>query len=56
MKAILINAFLFMSIIINHVALAKQGDNALGSVRQSICFFVCLFVCACMLSYLKHLT
>ncbi len=26
--------------IINRVALAKQGDNALGSVRLSVCPFV----------------
>ncbi len=26
-------------------SLAKQGDNALGSVRQSVCLFVCLSVC-----------
>ncbi len=24
-------------LIINHVALAKQGDNVLGSIRQSVC-------------------
>ncbi len=26
--------------IIDHVALAKQGGNALGSVRPSVCLFV----------------
>ncbi len=30
---------------INRVALAKQGDNALGSIRLSVYLFVCLSVC-----------
>ena len=33
------------SIINDRVALAKQGDNALGSIRPSDRGFVCLFVC-----------
>ena len=35
----------------SHLALAKQEDNALGSVRLSICVFVCL----CALSWLNRL-
>ena len=33
-------------IIIDHVALAKQGDNALGSIHPFVCLFACplLFV------------
>ena len=36
-------------LIIDHVALAKQGDNALGSIRLSVRPSVCLFT----LSYLN---
>ena len=40
-----IEGYLFRSMpqsfFIDHVALAKQGDNVLGSVRLSICQFVC---------------
>ena len=32
-------------VIIDREALAKQGDNALGSVRPSVRLFVCLSVC-----------
>ena len=28
--------------VIDHVALVKQGDNALGSVRPSMCLSVCV--------------
>ena len=35
---------------------AKQGDNALGSVRPCVCLFVCLCVCLSELSCLNHLT
>ncbi len=31
-------------VIIDRVALAKQGDNVLGSVRPSVCVSACLFV------------
>ena len=31
-------------LIINHKALAKQGENALGSIRPSIHVFGCVFV------------
>ncbi len=30
----------------DRVALVKQGDNGIGSVRPSVRLFVCLFVCA----------
>ncbi len=30
----------WVMVIIDRVALAKQGDNALGSVRPSVCVFV----------------
>ncbi len=30
-----------VAIFIDRVALAKQGDNVLGSVRPSVCQFVC---------------
>ena len=41
-----INAYKrFIVIIIDREALAKKGDNALGSVRPSVCPFVCVFVC-----------
>ncbi len=40
-----------LTIFIDRVALAKQGDNALGSVRPSVCLSVCL----CALSCLNHL-
>ncbi len=33
------------TIIIDRVALAKQGDNAFGSIRLSVNLFVCLTVC-----------
>ncbi len=29
-----------------HIASAKQGDNAFGSVNPSICLFLCLLGCA----------
>ena len=30
---------------IDHIALAKQGDNELGSVHMSVCLSVCGYVC-----------
>ncbi len=30
---------------LKYLSTAKQGDNALGSVRLSVRSFVCLFVC-----------
>ncbi len=30
-----------MAIFIDQIALAKQGDNVLGSIRPSICLSVC---------------
>ncbi len=35
-------------------SLAKQGDNALGSVRPSVCLSVRLFVCVLVLSKCKR--
>ena len=35
---------------------AKQGDNALGSVRLFVCLFVCVSVCLSDLSCLNRLT
>ena len=40
------------AVIIGHVALAKQGDNAPGSIHLSVCLSVCLSE----LSYLNRLT
>ena len=42
--------------IIDRVALAKQGDNGIGSVRPSVRLFAYLFVCLCALSRLNRLT
>ena len=36
--------------VIDRIALKKQGDNALGSIRP----FVCVFVCLCALSCLTY--
>ncbi len=42
-----------MKIFIDLVALAKQGDNALGSVHLSTCLFGCLSVLFCTSSWVK---
>ena len=42
------------SVIIHCVPLAKQGDNALGSVHPSVCLWMC--VCLSELSCLNRLT
>ncbi len=38
------------NLIINRIALEKQGDNALDSIHPSVCVFVCL----CVLSKENH--
>ncbi len=40
--------FLRTDLIIDRVALAKKGDNALGSVRPSVCPSVCPFTLSCL--------
>ena len=36
----------FLEFFIDHVPVAKQGDNALGSIRPSfVCLHVCGYVC-----------
>ena len=44
------------NIIIDRVAVAKQGDNALGSVRPSVRLWICVCVCLSELSCLNRLT
>ncbi len=42
------------TIFFDHVALAKQGDNALGIVCLLVCLFVCLSVCAPLFEWFSH--
>ncbi len=48
-RSTITSTWTFYDISIDHIALAKQGDNALGSVRPSVCLYVrlsvCLYVC-----------
>ncbi len=47
-----------IALIIDRVALAKQGDNRIGSIHPSICLSVHPSVCVCLLtlSHLNRLT
>ncbi len=54
LNRILVNSSYSLQIIIDRVALAKQGDNGIGSVRPSVCVCVCVCVCCAAKSNRSH--